>query len=354
VEVYMANLSLEFWLGSILAIVLAVLAFGVGIGMDAKTKGEYLFVIGCFSVSWLVAIALLGLWNVNTTVSVVQRTALTILLGGLICFGALESIRWAQARHLRVKISEPVESKNASTTEETKNPSFLFILGAPLGDNYSDTWMMMLIHYGPNTVHGCRVTFYDEDRKNLEHEWLVKHPNVPYPPKDLFDSSKYSAYIPEANPEGLTAGGFQWKPLDPDRQHYGVAIECGDGVFGEELEITRVDGILRVRIVVQHGSEWMRKNPGKDPVIFQCQDPEFVRTPALTVKPTHKGIKVHAGWKPNHRMDVPTAIIDPNGNIQVVAGVKQPDGTILTDFGCWNLLTKHFGDTPSSKPPFHQ
>jgi hypothetical protein len=40
---------------------------------------------------------------------------------------------------------------------------------------------------------------------------------------------------------------------------------------------------------------------------------------------------------------IPMAIIDPNGHIQVVSGVGTPDGT-RTDFGCWNLLTKHFGD----------
>jgi hypothetical protein len=36
--------------------------------------------------------------------------------------------------------------------------------------------------------------------------------------------------------------------------------------------------------------------------------------------------KVHPGWKPNHRFEVPVAIIDSNGNLQVMAAVKVPDG----------------------------
>jgi hypothetical protein len=56
--------------------------------------------------------------------------------------------------------------------------------------------------------------------------------------------------------------------------------------------------------------------------------------------------EVHPGWKPNYRIEIPMAIIDSNGNVQVASGIKQPDGTTATDFGCWNILTKHFGDDP--------
>jgi hypothetical protein len=55
-----------------------------------------------------------------------------------------------------------------------------------------------------------------------------------------------------------------------------------------------------------------------------------------------KGKIVHPGWKPLHRFEVPAAIIDPNGNVQVVSGVKLPNGSTQTDFGSWNILNEAF------------
>ncbi len=50
--------------------------------------------------------------------------------------------------------------------------------------------------------------------------------------------------------------------------------------------------------------------------------------------------------EPNHTFEVPVAIIDSNGNLQVMAAVKAPDGSTISDFGCWNILTRHLGDSP--------
>jgi hypothetical protein len=50
------------------------------------------------------------------------------------------------------------------------------------------------------------------------------------------------------------------------------------------------------------------------------------------------------GLPRNPHFEVPVAIVDPNGNAEVMSGVKLPDGTTKTDFWCWNILTKHFGD----------
>jgi hypothetical protein len=144
---------------------------------------------------------------------------------------------------------------------------------------------------------------------------------------------------------------FTWKPLDPDRQHYTVSISCRDGVFGEEWEVTRVNGILRTKLVIKHGPQWIQKNPTLDPVVFKCEDPQFVSTPLLSTRPTvKKGRAVHPDWKPNHLFQVPVAILDPNNNIQIVSAVKQADGSARTDFGCWDVLTKHFGN----ESPTHQ
>ena len=202
----------------------------------------------------------------------------------------------------------------------------------------------MRIVRGSGPAYNCDISFYDNDRKNVEHEWLIKHPSSPYPPPGLAGESQKRIYIPEASLEG-SVGSFRWNPLDPNSQHYTVSISCRDGVFTEKWEVTRVNGILRASITIEHGPQWVENNPTLEPVVFRCQDPEFMKTALATEMPKSSTAKVvHPGWKPNHRFEVPAAIIDPNGNIQVVAGVKASDGGTITDFGCWNILTRHFGD----------
>lgn len=222
-------------------------------------------------------------------------------------------------------------------------PSFVFVFGAPLGDNNSPVWIMMLKHYGPNPAHNCDIQFYDLDRKNIEHQWLLQHPNSPFPPPGLVGKSQESLHLQEAGRQGQMPN-FQWTTLDPDRQHYRVSISCRDGVFVENWEIARVDGVLRTKITIEHGPEWVRKNPKLDMVVFACADPELVSAPLALTPPAANRQPVHPGWKPNHRFDFPVAIIDPNHNVQVMSGVNLPDGSVKTDFGCWNLLTKHYGD----------
>lgn len=223
-----------------------------------------------------------------------------------------------------------------------KTPSLVFVFGAPLGDNDSATWIMLLKHFGPDTAYNCQVEFFDDDRKNLEHAWLAKHPDSPFLPAGMFDKSQSSIYISEADKEGAI-GSFQWSPLDPDRQHYTVSVSCRDGAFVERWEVTRVEGVLRAKVVIEHGSQWVGQNPGADPLVFTCQDPQFTGVPLLSATPAPRP-KVNPGWKPNHVFAIPVAIIDPSGHVQIMSGVKQPDGSTLTDFGCWNILTKHFGD----------
>lgn len=230
-------------------------------------------------------------------------------------------------------------SKRQSTVPSQKIPSFVFVFGVPLGDNMSPTWIMMVKHYGPEPAYNCTVEFFDDDRKNLEHRWLVENPNSPFPPPGLFGESQKRLHIAEFGPEG-SIGSFEWRPLDPDRQHYTVSINCRDGVFVERWEVTRVEGILRAKITIEHGPRWVEKNPTLERVVFKCEDPEFVSTPLATQIPNRKLPEVHPGWKPNHRFEVPVAIIDPNGHIQIVSAVKLPDGSTASDFGCWNILQK--------------
>jgi len=243
----------------------------------------------------------------------------------------------------------PIVDGDIPAPQRPKIPSLVFVFGAPLGDNDSSTWIMMLKHYGPGSAHNCTVGFFDNDRKNLEHQWLVNHPGTPFLPPGQFDESQRSLYVAEAGPEGGAVNSFTWAPLDPDRQHYTVSISCRDGVFVEKWEITRVNGVTRAKIVIEHGAQWIEDNPNLGSVVFKCEDREFASTPLLASVPNLTPRQVHPGWKPNHRFEVPVAIIDPNGYVQVIAAVKLPDGSTATDFGCWNILTKHFGDNPSTQ-----
>jgi len=222
-------------------------------------------------------------------------------------------------------------------------PSFVFVFGAPLGDNHSAKWIMLLKHYGPNPAHNCNIDFYDKDRIHINHEWLVKHPNTPFAPPGLVGKFREQIRVAEAGPEG-SLPMFEWTPLDPDRQHYSASISCRDGVFVETWEITRVNGRLRSKITIERGPLWVEKNPTSDPLVFQFEDPDFVSAPLLDQLPPSVAPEVHPGWKPNHRFEVPVAIIDSNGNVQTVSAVKAPDGSTVNDFGSWNILTKHFGD----------
>ncbi|MFZ0333459.1 MAG: hypothetical protein WBL66_17545 [Candidatus Acidiferrales bacterium] len=259
-------------------------------------------------------------------------------------FDTSEDLRRLVTQHLPNIVSEVYESVPARADRAKEGPSFVFVFGVPLGDNDSASWIMMLRHYGPQPAHNCNIAFYDDDRKNVEHQWLVAHPGSPFPPPGLAGESQKHIHVAEANQEG-SAGSFPWNPLDPDRQHYTVSISCRDGAFVEKWEVTRVNGVLRSRIAIEHGPQWVKKNPNVDPVVFQCSDPEFISTPLATELPkSTKGKVVHPGWKPSHRFEVPAAIIDPNRNVQIVSAIKLPDGSTLTDFGCWNILTRHFGD----------
>ena len=115
-------------------------------------------------------------------------------------------------------------------------------------------------------------------------------------------------------------------------------------MFVENWEVTRVNGVLRTKITIEQGPQWIEKNPKSDRVVFACTDPDFAATPLASTLPVAKRQPVHPGWKPNHRFEFPVAIIDPNGHVQVMPGVELPDGSTKTDFGCWNILTRHFGD----------
>ncbi|HUN57136.1 MAG TPA: hypothetical protein VMU41_03420 [Candidatus Binataceae bacterium] len=328
----------EILLG-IVAPLLLTLGFGF-LTLSNPTSGEFLAARICAVLALLDVAGFGGYWlYAASQLSIGWKLVIGGALGATIFALGLGAQLWVDARQYSRA------QQTASTTTSALKPSFVFVFGAPLGDNRSATWLMMLLHFGPESAYNCNIDFYDNDRKNIEHLWHVKHPNLPFVPTGQFDESQKRLYVAEAGVEDGTRQNFTWTPLDPNSQHYTVRISCRAGAFIEKWEVTRVNGILRAKIIIEHGPEWIRNRPEENPLVFKCEDPEFVGTPLATAIPGQKsGLITHPGWKPNYRFEVPVAIIDPNGNLQIASGIKQPDGTTRTDFGCWNILSKHFGE----------
>jgi hypothetical protein len=314
--------------------------------LNSRVIWMFLFVAGClFSLYFVQRLFGLHMSEYRRFHDTTGYLAVSII--GVIVFCGLW---WLAGVAAKTPVGSAEQEPQApALVSANQTPSLVFVFGAPLGDNDSATWIMMLKHYGPAPAYNCDINFYDDDRKNIEHEWLVKHPNSPFPPPGLAGESQKRIYLPEANSGGATSN-FTWNPVNPNSQHYTVSISCREGVFEEKWEITRVDGVLRSRITLVHGPQWIKNNPSLEPVIFRYQDPEFVTTALATEMPKSTTANVvHPGWKPSHRFEVPAAIIDSNGKVQVLSGVKAPDGSTVTDFGSWNILTKHYGDNPSDK-----
>src|ERR1700720_1898109 len=104
----MLNLSLEFWIGTGLAILLAVLAFGVGVGMDARTKGEYSFVVICFCLSWLAIVVTIGLWYFHAPLPAFTRALVSGIFVAIVSIGGFAAIKWATDRHESAMLVEKV------------------------------------------------------------------------------------------------------------------------------------------------------------------------------------------------------------------------------------------------------
>jgi hypothetical protein len=328
------------------SIVVTVL-IGIGVGVLSMAPPHYIIAQFCFSLAGLLLLSRTAWWiafEQSANTNAWQRGLFVVIVFGAIGFIWLRSIEWVQElpKDSGAKPSQQEDHKAATPF----TPSLVFIFGAPLGENDSPVWIMMLKHYGPDTAYSCDIVFVDDDRKNIEHQWLVEHPDSSFLPiGGVAGKSQVSFHISEAGPEGAIAN-FQWTPIDRNNQHYTVSISCREGVFVEHWHVTRADGVLRTKITIERGPQWVEKNPMRSPVVFACTEPGFISTPLASVLPEKTPPLVNPGWKPNHRFYFPVAILDPNGNIEVMSGVKLPDGSQKTDFGCWNMLTRHFGDKP--------
>lgn len=220
-------------------------------------------------------------------------------------------------------------------TAQSPGISFPFVFGSPLGDNESPQWLMLVKHHGPSPTYNCDIIFYDLDRKNIEHLWLSRHPKSSFLPPNLKGGpSQISRHYAEIDPMG-SPNNFRWAPLDINQQHYGASITTRSGDFSEKWDVTRVNGILRTRITVDQ----MVPKPGQSAGyvrVFGCSDPAFVAAPLASKLPmVWPPPLINPGWKPNHTFEVPTVIIDPNGNLEFLS-IRSGNKTGL---GCWSFLS---------------
>jgi hypothetical protein len=116
----MPDFSVEFWVGTVLAILALVLGLGVTLAMDAKTKGEFRFAVSCFVVCALILIYGIGAWQMSVTWSKLPRFSTAYFVLALILAFAGEAIRWAHSRHLRASAAEP--SGGDSRTRRPDSP----------------------------------------------------------------------------------------------------------------------------------------------------------------------------------------------------------------------------------------
>jgi hypothetical protein len=225
-----------------------------------------------------------------------------------------------------------------STTIQAPAPapapaSIPFVIGAPLGENDSPVWVMMARQYGNGSSSNCQISFYDVQREEIVREWLDKHPGTPFAPPGLVGDLRKDFDIPEADPFGRLPN-FEWRPIDPDHQHYSVGIHCHEGDLGEDWQVARIRGVLLTKIKLE------RKFPleHRSQELYSCADALFPSSfPRATLK-TWKGPNstVNPGWKPNHLVVFPTVIYDYNHNIEAMT-VKTP--------GCWKCLVQYCDGT---------
>ena len=109
--------STEFWVGTAIAFVLASVGVAVGIAVDAKTKGEFRFVVGCFMTSAAIVVYGIGTWEMNTALAGKYRIPIALILFVGVAMGTIETVRWAHGRHLRAaELAKPPDGGRETVT----------------------------------------------------------------------------------------------------------------------------------------------------------------------------------------------------------------------------------------------
>jgi hypothetical protein len=204
---------------------------------------------------------------------------------------------------------------------------FPFIVGAPLGDNDSRMWEMIVRPFGvlQSKSYSCDLMFHDLIKQRQKESWLKQRANSKHLP-ELIKETGVKITMPFYTPEN-----FKWSSIDPNKQHYHVEITCPNGAYDEDWEIKRIQGQLRTKITIDKVSPWEGQKPES---IYSCIDPVSARPgEPIEFVPQDRYPKVNTNWKPNHAYEFPVAIIanenDPNSHVFIMHA-EHP--------GCWVCL----------------
>lgn len=166
-----------------------------------------------------------------------------------------------------ITASPPVMRLSPATSAKVASYVFVFPavwLGTDREFPKTGMWDFMINHRGPDPCINTEIFFVDMVKQKLvtgAKSYLT-----------LEDINSYQLILrfPEVDAHGhgsVFAQQFQWKPVDPDHEHYDVVASWRDGSVGEDLAIERLNGkwfwAMRVR----------DRDDGK--ILVDCKDRGF-------------------------------------------------------------------------------
>jgi hypothetical protein len=166
----MPEFSTEFWVATIVAVALAILTlllgFGVTLGMDAKTRGEFRFASGCFIFSALMIASTIILWGVTTQAAMLKRVLISAFLFAVVGVFSVEAIRWTHGRHIRARTLEEAQGRVTNEQVPTEH--------SPVLPNSNNTPATLHPKHSPTKAHSIQpysrtetfiidVAYYSDD-----------------------------------------------------------------------------------------------------------------------------------------------------------------------------------------------
>jgi hypothetical protein len=112
----MPELSTEFWIGAIITGIVSLVGLAVTLAMDARTKGEFRFAVGCFLLSAGAIIYGIEKWQMLVAWPARSRIVVAYFLFALVFVLTGEAIRWTHGRHLRASVGENSAPKPTLTS----------------------------------------------------------------------------------------------------------------------------------------------------------------------------------------------------------------------------------------------
>jgi hypothetical protein len=202
----MPDLSFEFWVATAVAVGLGLITLLLGLGttlaMDAKTKGEFRFAVGCFIFSAVMVGSTITIWGMTTQEGALKRIIISGCLFALFGVLLVEAIRWTHGRHAR--------ARDMGTISSDANPRI--VPASPIGIvPLTDDQLKTLIAQFSKPEHGSappkeednslnsdlRFTFYGKERLYYVYSNPTKHsvankPSISFALMDLTNPYKYT------------------------------------------------------------------------------------------------------------------------------------------------------------------